>query len=300
MQSERISDSTNRPVTITRTGRFWDSRYGEFEISRAHLDEMVRNFDLGAYGQQIFVDLNHDPALGAAGTIRRLWRDGDRLMASVEWTPFGRIAIEEKGFRYMSADYDEKFIDNETRQPWGCVLKGAALTLRPVVKRLDPVQLSDAQRVHAAIAGTGCAATLASELTDRYLQLAEVLPEDVRPELAVRLVWLAETAPKPRTVEVDLSRILAMMREDARDKRIALENVYQQRKSAIGAWITESGRAFASVNPDQLRRHAEKRLTVEISDADYDDLCRDLEDARMSQIQLAAREKERRWRRGTY
>ena len=300
MQTDHIETSKNTPVTITRVGRFWDRRYGDFEISPALLDEMVRNFDLGAYGQQVFIDLNHDPALGAAGTIRRLWRDGDRLMASVDWTPFGRIAIEERGFAYLSADFDEKFIDNETRQPWGCVLKGAALTLRPVVKRLDPVQLSDAQRVHAAIAGTGCTATLASELTDRYLQLAEILPEDALPELAVRIVRLAEIAPKPRTVEVDLSRILAMMREDARDKRIALENVYQQRKSAIGAWITESGRAYASVNPDQLRRYAEKRLAVGMSDANYDDLCRDLEDERMRQIQLAAREKERRWRRGTY
>ena len=32
-------------VTVTRTGKFWDPRYGDFEITLSMLQEMVRNLD---------------------------------------------------------------------------------------------------------------------------------------------------------------------------------------------------------------------------------------------------------------
>jgi hypothetical protein len=132
-----------RTVTVTRAGKFHDPRYGDFEITLALLAEMVRNFDDRAYGQEIFIDVAHRPEDGAAGRITRLWVDDGKLLAEVEWTPYGRDAIAVRGYLYLSAEFTENFVDNETRQPRGAVLLGAGLTIRPVIKRLDPVQLSE-------------------------------------------------------------------------------------------------------------------------------------------------------------
>lgn len=145
-----LTEQGRRAVTITRTGQFHDPRYGDFEITPAMLAEMVRNFDARAYGQDIFIDVAHRPEDGAAGRIARLFVEGDRLMAEVEWTPYGRDAIADRGYQYLSAEFDENFIDNERKKSHGTVLLGAGLTIRPVIKRLDPVRLSEPVPIHRA------------------------------------------------------------------------------------------------------------------------------------------------------
>ncbi len=135
---------TSSWVTVTRTGTFTDPRYGEFSITRDMLLAMVDNFERDAFGQRVFIDVSHLPGNGAAGEVKKLAVQDGKLRALVEWTPWGLEAIRERGFKYLSADYHEKFKDNETGQVHGCVLLGAGLTIRPVIKRLDPIQLSEA------------------------------------------------------------------------------------------------------------------------------------------------------------
>lgn len=129
-------------VTLTRTGSFTDPRYGRFQITRDMLLSMVGNFDANTFGQEIFLDVNHNPGAGAAAKVLKLSLEGDRLRAQVEWTPYGIDAVKEKGYRYLSADYYENYQDNEKGDFHGPTLVGAGLTVRPVIKRLDPVTLS--------------------------------------------------------------------------------------------------------------------------------------------------------------
>lgn len=147
-----LTEQGRRAVTITRTGQFWDPRYGDFAITPAMLAEMVRNFDGRAYGQDIFIDVAHHPEDGAAGRIVRLFVEGDRLMAEVDWTPYGRDAIVSRGYQYLSAEFVDNFTDNERKQSHGTVLLGAGLTIRPAIKRLDPIQLAEPTPIHRALA----------------------------------------------------------------------------------------------------------------------------------------------------
>lgn len=135
--------SPRATVTIIRLGTFSDPRYGTFEITRDMLLSMVRNFDSKAYGQDIFIDVAHAPNDGAAAKILALKVDGNRLRADVEFTPYGVAAVKERGFVYLSAEFVDNFIDNETKQPHGPTLLGAGLTTRPVIKRMDPVTLAE-------------------------------------------------------------------------------------------------------------------------------------------------------------
>lgn len=132
-------------ITLTRTGSFTDPRYGRFEITREMLLSMVRNFEARTIGQDLFIDVNHEPSKGAAAKVQKLAVEGDRLRALAEWTPYGVDAVKNKGYAYLSAEYHENFTDNEAGQQHGCTLLGAGLTVRPVIKRLDPVKLSESQ-----------------------------------------------------------------------------------------------------------------------------------------------------------
>lgn len=153
-------------VTMTRTGKFTDPRYGEFEITPFMLAEMVSNFDKGVLGQDVFIDVSHKPSDGAAANVLKLAVEGGRLRALVEWTPFGVDSVKTKGFAYLSAEYHEAWKDNEKQQPHGCVLLGAGLTIRPVIKHLDRVQLSDDDHAGDADVRTAYSPSLLKELTE--------------------------------------------------------------------------------------------------------------------------------------
>ncbi len=152
--------ATTSWVTVTRTGSFSDPRYGKFDITKPMLLSMVQNFDARVFGQDVFIDVAHNPSGGAAGKIIKLSVEGDRLRALVEWTPFGLASIREKGYRYLSAEYHENWQDNEAGKKHGPTLLGAGLVIRPCIKRLDPIQLSEASDVPTFIHPT-----LLSELT---------------------------------------------------------------------------------------------------------------------------------------
>jgi len=166
-------------VTVTRTGEFSDPRYGKFAITRTLLDEMVKNFDAGTYGQKVFIDVSHRPGDGAAGEVMKLAVEGDRLRALVQWTEFGREAVQKRGFAYLSAEYHENWKDNEKGDPHGCVLLGAGLVTRPCIKRLDPVQLSESETDAATALHPKLLSDLIEEIRtmkDKYLkQLRERL-----------------------------------------------------------------------------------------------------------------------------
>lgn len=136
-------------ATVTRTGTWKHRRYGEFSITRKTLNEMKRNFDRGTYGQDIFLDKDHDHTEGAAAKFKRLVIDtsggpsGTKLRAELDFTPFGIQLAKERGYQYISAEYWDDYEDPETGDHHGALLAGAGFTIRPFVKGLDPVQLSE-------------------------------------------------------------------------------------------------------------------------------------------------------------
>jgi hypothetical protein len=146
---ELAEGQTQSWVTLTRTGNFSDPRYGDFMITPTHLTQMVENFNKRTLGQDVFIDVAHRPNDGAAAKVLKLSVENGRLRALVEWTAFGLDAVKSRGFAYLSAEYHENWRDNEAKNAHGCVLLGAGLTTRPVIKNLDPVQLSEADDAQA-------------------------------------------------------------------------------------------------------------------------------------------------------
>lgn len=211
-----LADGPTVNVNITRTGNFSDPRYGEFSITRAMLEQMVANFDSGAYGQKIFADLNHRPQDGAAGEFYRLWVEcaGAEccLMGEIELTPYGEQAVRERGFVYLSAEFSDDWVDNETKISHGCVLHGAALTTRPVIKRLTPITLSeeDCQAGYRIF----CTHELIKSLSEDYMkdEFIRALREKLeKMKLAEELITKFISMFEDQTTQIDDKQALQVM-----------------------------------------------------------------------------------------
>lgn len=144
VDARQLGESNSIVLSIARTGKFYDPRYGDFEITKEMLLSMVTNFDADTYGQKIFFDVSHEPSKGVAGEIVSLKLEGNTLRGEVKFTEYGVDAIKKRSMVYVSPEFDENFEDNEQRNQHGPTLLGAALTPRPVIKNQTPIQLSEA------------------------------------------------------------------------------------------------------------------------------------------------------------
>ncbi|MEN6535241.1 MAG: phage protease, partial [Bryobacteraceae bacterium] len=222
--SESIRLGEDQPtswVTVTRTGEFSDPRYGKFSITPAMLAEMVKNFTGQAYGQDIFIDVAHKPENGAAGKVVALAVEGDRLRAKVEWTPMGVEAVRAKGYAYLSAEYHENWRDNEAGNPHGCVLLGAGLVTRPCIKRLDPVQLSEADGESVLLLHPKLLNDLISEVKDTMKKHLEELAKQLAAKgmsdnAIAAVISLAEKAMTGMTDEAQMKALCEAFAADAK------------------------------------------------------------------------------------
>lgn len=186
--------------TILKLGKFYDRRYGEFEVTQQHFDSFIKNFSENVYGQDLPVDIAHmgDEGGGSAGWFRRLFQDGKRLRAEIEWTDFGVEKVTRDGYKYLSSDYFENWKDNEQRIDHGPTLVGAGLTIRPAIKNMEEVTLSS---------GTG------EQFTGRILLHEEII-QQLREEQIMKKGEFLERLRKalaavgglPETMRIQLSK----------------------------------------------------------------------------------------------
>lgn len=149
-------DGVPEEIQLFKVGKFFDSRYGEFQITTPMLLSMVNNFKKGVRGIDLAVDFAHDTEGKSAAWFKEVYLadDGKSLWAKVEWTPSGKDTVKSKEFRYISPDFTNDYMNNETKETFGPTLNGAGLTNRPVIKGMEPiVQLSEVPNINEKTGG---------------------------------------------------------------------------------------------------------------------------------------------------
>jgi hypothetical protein len=126
-------------VEVLRVGKIY---HGNVEITSKMLDDYVKNFQNNVYGTDLQVNLTHRRGDEAAGWIKNLYRNGDKLMATIEWTELGEEKISKKIFRYVSSELGHikhhltgKLVKN--------VFVGLGLTNTPAMKGQVALALSE-------------------------------------------------------------------------------------------------------------------------------------------------------------
>jgi hypothetical protein len=130
-------------------GTYQHPVYGELDLGTATYERMVSNFKSGVYGQELPVNVEHDPhAAGAVGWIEDMrLADTGAIEAKVRWSKRGRDLIEDDRFRYVSAEFLNAWTDPvEPDKTYQDVAVGLALTTHPYFKErvLPPLVASEA------------------------------------------------------------------------------------------------------------------------------------------------------------
>lgn len=121
-------------------------RGGEIEIKESDLSDFEKNFNENVVGTQLAVDKNHDPDHQAFAWFASVRKSGNKLLAKFkDFTEEGKKLILEGGFKYFSVEIDNSFerIIDGTKKSFSNVLRGVALTNRPVDKEIAPTFLSE-------------------------------------------------------------------------------------------------------------------------------------------------------------
>jgi len=130
---------------VCRTGEFYDQRYGVFKVDEDKLRRIKSNFDDGILGVDIALDVNHDPDKGAYAWIKSLEVRGNALWAKFhKFTEEGKRSFLDQVFRYFSVEFGPfDTVRDGKKVTVRDVLRGIALTNRPVIKSMRPTFLAE-------------------------------------------------------------------------------------------------------------------------------------------------------------
>ena len=123
-------------------GKFYDKRYGEIYVNDQLLQQMEANF--GKYpAYKVPVKIGHGDGAPSPGEVIGIQAKPEGLEITMTVDQDTSEAILKKQYRFMSAEYDDNYIDKETGAPVGAVLLGAALVNQPANPYMEPLKFVD-------------------------------------------------------------------------------------------------------------------------------------------------------------
>ena len=140
-------------IPIFQTG-LYEPGYGRaMDVSEDHLRKMVENFEKKVIAAKISVYYGHwEQTRKAAGEVESLLLEYDeemgktRLYAVVNWTKAGEAAVQDREYKYISAevasDFSRLVTEEGERKYYGATLMGVALVNEPGVWDLPPIVFS--------------------------------------------------------------------------------------------------------------------------------------------------------------
>lgn len=253
-------------VQLMRTGKFMHPFFDDFEITEEMFQSFKKNFDSKVKKVDIAVDFSHMSHLEAAGWIRsvELREKNTQLWITVEWTEAARQKILDKEFRYMSADFNQNFVDNESGKKFGPTLNGAGLTNRPFIKDMEAV-LSDldvSDKKRQAIS------RILNEKPEEESEMSKMTPEESKAYIAT----LSDDQKKEMGLieEVQLSDDETKTKLEASEKenKELSEKLADEKKDREFSVMLQDGKAVEAQREAFLKNDVAKfaELGVKLSD----------------------------------
>ena len=126
----------------------WDHPiYGKTTIDEVVAHQLKDNFDQRVKDQHVFTDYEHglDPAKGnkSSGELLEVEVKDDGLWGFVKFTPTAKEEIEAGEWNYWSTSHYDTWTHPHTEEKYSYVLDGGALTNKPYVKGMIPLNFSE-------------------------------------------------------------------------------------------------------------------------------------------------------------
>jgi len=151
LQGYTFDDSTRMTwLQALPIGTYEHPLYGTIKVTAKKIDNMVRHWSERVRGQDLDIDYDHKATDGrAAGWVvaaeNRGFGPAGGLWIQVEWTPSAYTALKEGEYRYFSPEFADEWTHPKTQVQYHDVLFGGAITNRPFLKGIMPIQLSELQ-----------------------------------------------------------------------------------------------------------------------------------------------------------
>jgi phage I-like protein len=216
-------------IQIFPLGTYSHPGYGKIVFTEARVKNFVRNFNARVRGVDLDIDYDHKRFTEkAAGWIRELADRGiDGLWGLVEWTPAAKQSLSDGEYRYFSPEFSDSWVNPKTNQKYTDVLFGGAITNRPHLKDIQPINLSESGQIEegdnmdkviqalSALLGVELSEEDSEEVVGQKLSEAVrgLQKPAVEEKAADKLQKLSETNP-------EIATLLSEREEDR--KRIAL------------------------------------------------------------------------------
>jgi Mu-like prophage I protein len=197
-------------------GQYKHPLYGTIDISA----ERAKNFADGVKAKIRGIDPSinyvHDNNNVAAGWVKNAENRVDGVWLFVEWVSDAAKQISEKKWRYFSAEYADEWEDPQGKK-FKDVILGGALTNRPFMKNLVPLNLSEATYETAfELVSIITGQNVDSLKGGNNVQLSE---DDIKKIVEGLAVKLSEGKPNPPTPEpqkslMDIPELKALAAEN--------------------------------------------------------------------------------------
>jgi hypothetical protein len=142
----QFSDGSNETwIQAFTEGKYNHPLFGEINFDEEKLKGFADSVKKGVRGVQPDIDYDHKMFSGeAAGWIKDAkYEKGKGLSVQVDWTPKAKEAIANKSYKYFSPEFADEWEHPKTQKVHKNVMFGGALTNRPFLKDILPVNLSE-------------------------------------------------------------------------------------------------------------------------------------------------------------
>lgn len=192
----KLDDDDTSWVQAFPVGIWHHPKHGKIEMTPERAARFAANVNAGVRGQELDIDYDHKEKTNeASGWVKAAQAKADGLWLKIQWTAEAAQKIKQKAYRYFSPEYLDEWEEPRTKSRIKDVLLGGALTNRPFLKGILPVNLSEVLSNTKAHNDGG---KMNWEEIRAMLGLAEGTPEDtVKAEFAKRLAPVASDNPPP-------------------------------------------------------------------------------------------------------
>jgi phage I-like protein len=119
--------------------------HGEIQITPERILQFASNVKANVRGQDLDIDYDHKAQRSdASGWVKDAEARADGLWLFVDWTKEALAKLKEKAYRYFSPEFMDEWENPADKKKYKDVLFGGALTNRPFLKGILPINLSEA------------------------------------------------------------------------------------------------------------------------------------------------------------
>jgi hypothetical protein len=144
LQGMVFADSDGTWLQALPLGTYDHPEYGDIRITPDRVQRFAMNVQQRVRGQDLDIDYDHkaDTKI-AAGWVSDAQARPDGLWVKVIWTPAAMQKLQDKEYRYFSPEFVDEWQHPKTGALYKDVLFGGALTNRPFLKDILPINLSE-------------------------------------------------------------------------------------------------------------------------------------------------------------